>query len=260
MNYFYMPASGQVIAYTDLLRQTGFSPSTPPEVLAANGIYPILTSTNPYDPNLYTSTATYTVAGSYANQSWTATPLPLATARGNSIVKVKERANSTTEIILATNSVTSDVLASVASQDPIDRPSSLQAILDETTVVTDNLGDQIDAINAATAVDEINSIVNPPSGTITFHRSGSNLIDGLFRDASASDPNALTLSEGWVPDQFTLRLVSSDITVPYVLPEGFKETAGGLGSGTQSVELKVGSVLIATFSLTTGTEDKIFTF
>lgn len=97
------------------------------------------------------------------------------------------------------------------------------------------------------------------TGTITFHRSGSNLIDGLFRDAAAADPNALTL-EGVNPYDLTLRLVTNDITLPYVLPEGFKEVAGGLGSGTQDVELKYGDTILATFSLTTGTADKIFTF
>lgn len=97
------------------------------------------------------------------------------------------------------------------------------------------------------------------TGTITFHRSGSNLVDGLFRDAAASDPDALTLS-GVAPYELTLRLVTNDITLPYVLPEGFKETAGGLGSGTQDVELKYGNTVLAIFSLTTGTGDKIFNF
>lgn len=97
------------------------------------------------------------------------------------------------------------------------------------------------------------------TGTITFHRSGSNLIDGLFRDAAAADPNALTLS-GVAPYELSLRLVTNDLTLSYVLPEGYKETAGGLGSGTQDVELKYGDTILATFSLTTGTGDKIFTF
>ena len=68
------------------------------------------------------------------------------------------------------------------------------------------------------------------SGTMTFHRSGSNLINGLFVDANATDPDTRTLS-GVSPYELTLRLVSSDTLLTYELPEGYKATAGELGSG-----------------------------
>jgi hypothetical protein len=62
----------------------------------------------------------------------------------------------------------------VASQALVDRPASLQVVLDETVVLTDALGVTLDAIAAATTVDEINNIVNPPTG-ILFTGRGAGL-------------------------------------------------------------------------------------
>lgn len=170
MATFYLPASGQVLTDTELYVNTGFAPTNDPGVLASNGIYTVNETPDPYDPALYTSAATYTVVGNYADQSWVANPLPLATAQANGIVEVKSQAETQEQSVLDSNSVSLSVMASVAGQDPLARPASLQTILDEMQVVSDNLGANIAAIEAATAVDEINNIVNPPTGVINIGR------------------------------------------------------------------------------------------
>jgi len=108
-------------------------------------------------------------------------------------------------------------------------------------------------------VTDIDSRSSGIFGTITFTRTTTNLTTGRFVDTSAPDPAADTLV-GADPTDLTLRLVSSDTTLSYVLPEGFKSTGGTLGSGAQDVELIYDGSVIATFTIPTGTSDHIFSF
>lgn len=87
------------------------------------------------------------------------------------------------------------------------------------------------------------------SGQITFHRSGGNLIDGVFDSI-----------DGVFEYDLTLRLVTSDTLLTYALPEGFKATAGELQTGSQDVQLEYQGTVLATFTLVTGTQDQVFTF
>ena len=173
-SFYYIGGSGQIVSAAGLTTATGLDPASPPSVLSANGVYPVLSAGNPYDPGLYQSAPSYTINGDFADQSWVATPLPLATAQANGIVEVKEQAGDAEQAVLEANSVTVAVMTAVSSQLVGDRPAPLQAIVAEMQVVSDNLGTNITNIEAATTVDEINNIVNKPSGII-FTGRGSGL-------------------------------------------------------------------------------------
>ena len=172
MTEFYQPLSGLTYTEEDLESRTGFSPDDDPGFIAANGIYTITPSPDPYDPLLYASTPAYTIVGNSAEQSWVASPLPLDTAKENGSNEVKASASGSTAEILVQNNVDASVMTAVAGQLQVDRPVPLQAILAELQTVTDNLGSQLAAIGAATTVDEINNIVNKPTGIINIGRGG----------------------------------------------------------------------------------------
>lgn len=170
MASFYLPSSEQVYTDADLYVNTGLHPTDDPGVLASNGVYTVNETPDPYDLNLYTTVAVYTISGDYADQSWAATPLPLATAQENAVVEVKEQANDAIGVVLSDNSVSGEVMTSVAGQLLADRPAELQTVLAEMQAVTDNLGTQLTDIAACTTVDEVNNIVNPPTGIINIGR------------------------------------------------------------------------------------------
>ena len=174
MTFFYLPASGQVLAASQLQQNTGFAPTADPGVLAANGIYIVVPATNPCAPNLYFAEASYTVVGNQAIQSWSCVPLPLSAAKGNGEQEVKQTANSTEATIVAESGLSTDLLTAVTGQDVVDRPARYQAILTEMATVSDNLDSNLAAIDSATSVDEINNIVNKPTG-ILFTGRGSGL-------------------------------------------------------------------------------------
>jgi hypothetical protein len=170
MTQFYQPASGLIFTEYDLQSQTGLSPYSPASTLALNGVYIIIPSPDPYDPALYVSEPTYTIVGNYAEQGWTATPLPLPTAKENATVEEKDRTNTELAAVLTENDLSNDVVTAVSSQADVDRPARFQDVLDEMTTLTNALDANITAIDAATTVDEINNIVNLPTGVIHIGR------------------------------------------------------------------------------------------
>ena len=163
---FYLPASGKTYGASELYANTGFSPTTDPGVLAANGIYTVIRATPPADIQLYTSVPTYTVVGNYAEQSWVPTARPLPVAIENGSTELKQSANGELDTILCDCGINNDVVTAVASQDLVDRPARFQDVLDVMTAVTDSLDSNLTAVESATTVDEINDIVNPPTGLL----------------------------------------------------------------------------------------------
>jgi len=231
MTEFYQPASGQTYTEANLQSQTGLPPTAPPNVLASNGIYIIVPSTDPYDPGLYNSTPTYTIVGDYANQGWTGTPLPLPTAKENASAELTTTANAQLETILCDCSYNNDVVTAVASQDLASRPARFQAVLDEMTTVTDTLNSNLDAVDAATSVDEIDSIIKQPSGTFVSGRGGAGPLD-----MQPSYFSVLTdLPPGIGEPDLEIYIPGTDTVIPYnaSLPAPYKfDSMGNCYTGT----------------------------
>lgn len=174
MNSFYLPASGQVYFAPELQQNTGFSPDTDPGVLAANGIYTVIYEACPYDLGLYQPTPAYTIVGDYAQETWTATPYPLAVAKDSGSYEAKTAANAEVNLLECECGFSNDLLTAVSSQDPLARPARYQAELDEMVAISNQLDADLTAIDSATTVDEINNIVNKPTG-ILFTGRGAGL-------------------------------------------------------------------------------------
>jgi hypothetical protein len=217
---FYLPASGQVLSAFQLPYYTGFSPEADPGVLAANGIYTVIPAENPYDFYLYLTTATYTVVGNYAQQSWVATGKPLPEAKVNGSNEAKTAANSEEATIVSQSGLNTDVLTAVSSQDPIDRPARFQTVLDAMSAVSDSLDANLTAIDAATTVDEIQCIVHGASGIMVTGRGGAGPNDmqpSYFTDLQGLPP-------GVGEPGLEIYIPGTDTVIPYnaSLPDPFK--------------------------------------
>jgi len=146
-------------------------------ILNYQGFYPVTTSPNPYDTYLYITTPTYNIVGTQAIQEWVATPLPLSEAKSGGSWQLLVQGNQNIESASASFGFSTDLLTAVSSQDSLLRPARYQQALDEMTAISDQLNDQLDLIDAATTVDEINNIVNPPTGILFTGRGISGLLD-----------------------------------------------------------------------------------
>jgi hypothetical protein len=209
---FYLSASGQVIPDYLLQQSTGFAPTADPGVLAANGIYTVIPATNPYDPFLYQATATYTVVGDYAQQGWAATGWSLSDAKQGGSHEATATANTQEATIVQQSGLTTDILTAVSGQDPLDRPARFQLILDEMAAVSTQLDTSLTAIDSATSVDEINNVVNKPTGILFTGRGG-----GLGpEDLNVSYYNAFN-SVSLTPNGTELYVPGTATVIPYLI-------------------------------------------
>jgi hypothetical protein len=193
MNYFYLPASGQVLGANVLYINTGFYPTESTSALSANGIYLIVPSTPTADPGLYTNTPIYTVNGLVADETWLATPLPLPTAKANGTEEVQIAANLEVANIVTASGYSAEVLSAAGAALEGDRPAVYQTVIAAEQVITDQLALDVVAIAAATTVDEINNIVNPPTGIINIGRGSVDPLD--LNVSEYTEFNSVSLTE-----------------------------------------------------------------
>lgn len=262
--YFYSTASQEIYSSYQMEYLFGIETATTDiTILNLLGYYPVVDSSPNFDLNLYTTTSVWTLVpisgGEGATLVWTAVPKPLPVAKVNARAEASQASDTSVSNVIISNYLTSDVLASVASQDLVDRPASLQVVLDETVVLTNALGVTLDAIAAATTVDEINNIVNPPTGIINIGRG-----DGIGgpEDLNLSyivELNSVSLT----PSQTSLFIPGTSTTVAYdsglPSPYMFNATFGAFNPGDYTLQIRVTatSQVIATIVVPFGANQNI---
>jgi hypothetical protein len=184
-------------------------------ILNLNGFYPVQASTPNFDLKLYNASSTWVIvpispSGQGAQLDFAPVAKPLPEAKENGAIELKQQGDVDTAQVLTLNYLTSDVVSAVASQDLIDRPAPLQDVLDEMVAVTDALGADLIAVDAATSVDEINNIVNPPTG-ILFTGRGSGLGPEDLNVSYYVEFNSVSLTEA----ETELYVPGTDTVIPY---------------------------------------------
>jgi hypothetical protein len=169
--YYYSPSLGQTYSAFQMQVLFGINVETASlEAINYRGFYPVQESTPDFDIFLYIPVYTWTLTpitgGEGAVRVYTPDPKPLPEAKENASYEVIEAANNEQAQIVATSGFSTDTLTAVSSQDPLSRPIEYQATFDAMVAVSDQLASNLSAIDAATTVDEINNIVNKPTGTL----------------------------------------------------------------------------------------------
>ena len=144
----------------EIKRKTGLDPeSTGVVALNFAGVYPIVDVANPHDTRLYTVALTYTVNGTNADQTWTATARPLADAKEAGSDAQKEKYEA--EAVAVQDDYGNLTLIAAAAKTSAQRSASETSIIDSLKAIATNLSNDLAAIDAAADVDTINAIVNP---------------------------------------------------------------------------------------------------
>jgi len=248
MPQFYVPASGALYNDSNLKVNTGFPPTAAPGVLAANGIYTVSPTPDPYDSNLYTTEPAFTIVGDYANESWVATPLPLPTAKENATVEAKTASNTAAADLITASGVNVDIWTGAASQDPASRPPIYNTLLNEMASIGDSLASTLTAIDTATSVDEINNIIHPPTGIINTGR-GSGLGPEDLNPSYYTEFNSVSMTEAetelYVPGTATVIPYDPGLPPPYI----FDSSGDCFNPGNYVIQIRVSatSEVIAEF-------------
>jgi hypothetical protein len=261
MTEYYVPGSGAIYTEENLQANTGYPPSTSPEVLAARGIYEVVPTPDPYDPSLYTTEPSFTIVGYYANESWVATPLPLPDAKANATAEVKTQSNAEAAALITASGVNVDIWTGAASQDPLDRPPVYNTLLGEMATIGDTLATNLTAIDAATSVDELNAIVHQPSGLLDTGRGGTG-------QAGPLDLNLTYFSEiydlpGITQADLELYVPGTDTVIPYdeFLPDPYRFDSVGDCFNTGDYRLVIryagGGAVLSTITVPEGDNTEV---
>jgi hypothetical protein len=143
------------------------------------------------------------------------------------------------------------LLTAVSSQDALSRPARFQTVLDAMSAVSDNLDANLTAIDAATTVDEINNIVNKPTGTL-FTGRGSGLGPEDLNVSYYTAFNSVSMTE----DETELYVPGTATTIPYLLDpitgQGTFDSAGNcFNPGDYLIQIRetATSMVIAEFEV-----------
>jgi len=248
MDYF-IPSTGAVLSAQQVQLNYGVNPnSVDISNLNSFGIYPVNPGTNLYPEYLYEVTPQYTIVGQYAEQTFMATPRPLALAKENASEAEKALSNEQAELLIESSGVNVNVWTGAASQDPASRPPIYNTLLNEMASIGDNLATNLTAIAAATSVDDINNIVNPPSGIISTGR-GSGLGPEDLNPSYYTQFNSATLTEAdtelYVPGTATVIPYDPGLPPPYI----FDSLGDCFNPGNYVIQIRVSatSEVIAEF-------------
>lgn len=176
---YYVESVGHAYTSLETKKLIGFEPSAldDPEALNAKGIYLVNKAQPDFDERLYeVGDPIYTINGSYADQTWTQTAKPLDEAKAAGKEAMKVRAN---ELAGTGDGFNALMLIAAASKTAANRSTEAQDALDDLVTVLDELVADIQAIEAATDVDEVNDIVNQPIVFTVTVSGGAFLIDGV---------------------------------------------------------------------------------
>ena len=235
-DYFYFPTTGQTYSAYQVNALFGIDPETASiETLNIRGFYPVLPSSPNFDTKLYNPTFVWDIVpitgGEGAERTYTANPKPLPEAKANGSAEAKAAANEAINVAVCDCGFSLDIITAAASQDPFSRPTRYQEELDGMTAISDQLDADLTAIDNATSVDEIDSILKHPSGTFVSGRGGAGPLD--------MQPSYFTVLDNLPPGigepELEIYIPGTDTVIPYDgdLPEPYKfDSMGNCYTGT----------------------------
>jgi hypothetical protein len=134
----------------------------------------------------------------------------------------------------ATEGYSTNQLSSQASLAEVDRLPEIQAVLDAVNVLATELAANLAAIDAATTIDEVNNIVNPPTG-ILFTGRGAGLGPEDLNISYYVEFNSASLTEA----ETELYVPGTDIIIPFdSYPGGFDSSGDCFNPGDYLIQIR----------------------
>jgi len=246
MTFYYSLSTEQIYTPEQMLTLFGINTdSVSLEILNNLGFYLVQQTANLANDFLYSTILTYDVSGSYAYEVWTPVPRSLPIAKDNGKTLANESGTNQLNILYLSTNTSVEILGAVASQLLADRPLVYQEVIDSSVAITTATALKIDAIDAATTVDEINNIVNPPTG-ILFTGRGAGEAPLDLNPSYYTLFNSVSLTEA----ETELYAPGTSTVIPYgSYPGGFDSIGNcfALGNYTLQIRETATSRIIAEF-------------
>jgi hypothetical protein len=215
---------------------TVFPPSTAEDVAAASGVtdpalYQEFADTD-FDPACYNFPGAFTLTAGVVGFE-----LPVAKTQASAQVKTQY---STLEQD-ATQGYSANQLASQSSLAEIDRLPDIQVVLDAINVLAVELSTKLAAIDAATDINEVNNVANPPTGIINIGRGSAGPLD--LNNSYYTEFNSTSMTEA----ETELYVPGTTTVIPYgSIPGGFDSIGDCFTVGDYLIQIRevaTGSVI-----------------
>ena len=158
--------------------------------------------------------------------------LPAAKVTASS--QAKSETSTQQQTVLA--GYTPEAIAGQAALAIGSRIPAIQAVIVATNALSDTLETNLAAIAAATTIDEVNNIVNPPTGILSTGRGGDG--DGPLdlNNSVYTEFNSVSLTEA----ETELYIPGTDIVITYgaVVPNGFTSNGNCFTLGDYRVQIR----------------------
>lgn len=231
--YYYQPADLALDA-AQIERRLGIDPTTYGSAgLTALGIYPVVKTDNPYNTALYTTTLSYTINGSNADETWTPTAKTLADVQAPASVQRGQTTAGRIECLRTEAGFGARIFIAVSGLTNVNRPEPFQTwMIRQQSTITD-LGADLTAIAAAADVDAVNDIVSAAWGAIDTGYDPASPLDLLASDFTTDK----FYSKNYAMSDLELYFPQTTTTVAY--SGGFAATVGAFTANDHTAQLRV---------------------
>jgi hypothetical protein len=236
MPLYYLLSDNTTYTSEQIILLFGFDPTTTDiTILNDRGFYPVNETTPTADSFLYSATPSYAVVGQYAEQSWVYAPRSLSIAKTNGTYQVQSAAAVEISNIALLSGYSAETLAAVGAELEGARPAIYQTVIAEQQVVTDQLALNVAAIAAATTVDEINNVVNPPTG-ILFTGRGAGLGPLDLNESYYTLFNSVSMTEA--ETELYIPATSTVLVYGATIPNKFDSLGNVFTVGNYTVQIR----------------------
>jgi hypothetical protein len=164
---------------------------------------------------------------------------PLANTVAFSLPAAKVEASNTVKAQYAnlessaTEGYSANQLSSQASLPEVNRLPEIQAVLDAVNVLAVTLSANLAAIDAATDINEVNNVVNPPTGILSTGRGAAGPLD--LNNSYYTEFNSSSLTES----ETELYVPGTSTVIPYgSIPGGFDSAGDCFATGDYLVQIR----------------------
>ena len=248
---YYLKSSAKVLSAPEIKRKVGIDPSTYGAVgLAALGILTPVDTVQPFNTNLFDVTKTYTVSGTTATETYTATAKSsLVQPKLDAAKSLIEQHHGHTVSLISESKIGFRLFVTIASMLVADRPPLFAPWIVRRQAVVNRLATNLAAVDSAGTADAINDIVSPAWGCINIAFDSANPTNLLASDFTANKFYSKNLAAA----DFELFFPQTNKTVAY--SSGFAATAGAFTAGDKTVQIRRASngLVVDEFCVSGGT-------
>jgi len=220
----------------EIKNATGIDPTTyGSDGLTSLGIYPIVSAVQPFNTGIYDVTRSFTIVGSNAEETWSATAKEIKAARAAGNEQRAQTAIGRINNLSKEAGFGPTLFSAVIALPRTSRQSPFDSWVERQEEAITELANDVTNIEAAAAVDDINNIVSAAWGSINIGYDPDHPLDIYASDFTTDK----FYSKNYAQADLELYFPQTLTTISY--SGGFAATTDVFVTGDHTVQIRVAS-------------------